>query len=47
MPVPVKFVCPMCKGETLVEFGPCLNCFMEKWLRKFGRKNFIPKEIYD
>lgn len=26
MPVPVKYVCPRCKGETDMEGQPCLSC---------------------
>ena len=30
MPIPVKYVCPKCKGETELPNTPCIPCTYQK-----------------
>lgn len=39
MPIPVKYVCPKCKGETDMQGELCVRCSLDKLFIEQGRKN--------
>lgn len=39
MPVPVKYVCPKCKGETDIPNTECIACSLEKLINRTGFKH--------
>ncbi|XP_028141804.2 baculoviral IAP repeat-containing protein 3-like [Diabrotica virgifera virgifera] len=45
MPVPVKYKCPKCGGETEINNTNCMSCHKEYFKSKSGAKN-VPSSIF-
>lgn len=46
MPVPVKYKCPKCNGETDIDKQKCLYCMFEEYLKSFANAKHIPSNMY-
>lgn len=47
MPVPVKLVCPKCKGETDIPNKACIACCFEKLINETGCKHVNHSIFYN